>query len=61
MKWEENLKSGPDLKFFGCKSQVFVENNESKASDRKPYLSQMALSKKRNPFSLDRKFVVKEQ
>jgi hypothetical protein len=51
------LKSGHNLKFFGCKSQVFVDNNASKASDQKP-LSWMALSTKVNPFSLDRKIVI---
>ena len=43
--WEEIFEIGPDQKFFGCESQVFVENNASKASNRKS-LPLMPLSTK---------------
>ncbi len=43
--WEEIFEIGPGQKFFGCKSQVFVENNASKASNRKS-LPLMPLSTK---------------
>ena len=36
--WEENLKSGPNRKFFEHKSEVVVKNNVAKASNWKPLL-----------------------